>query len=252
MHGAHDGARQARHGSMPVRGGAMAKLAQRARSGSTASGCRCTSRRSRARWSRRWPRASAAARTGRSLRLLLHPRLTDRAARPHRRPRPHARPAAPQHRQPDGARARRQVQRDPGRGERRARRPTAAGLPAPRTCSLSCARCSAHDVELEVVQLRPGPARARHVAASRRWPRSWSSADPGSTATPLLMPGVSDGALLRAARHPDLRLRADEAAARTSTSGPACTAPTSASPRTQSSSARTRSHEALRRFGRRR
>ena len=132
---------------------------------------------------------------------------------------------------------RRQVQRDPRRGGGGARRPAAAGLrarrPARRAAGAARRRRRARGRAL-----RPGPGRARHVAVPHagRHPRARR---PGQHRDPAADAGGVRRALLRAARHPDLRLPADEAARRASTSGRACTAPTSASPPTRSTSART-------------
>ena len=236
------------HGSMPVRGGAMAKARARAAARSTGSGCRCTSRRSRGRWWREW-RSALPRRAGID-------------------PAPAAEPARSPNRVLDrmGERARvldpilhntvsatgpgrlRQVQRDPRAGRGRARRPPAARASRRRTCSTSCTALTGARRRARGDQARPGPARARPGAVrdARLDPRGGG---PGQHRDPAADARRLGRALLRAARHPDLRLHADAAAARTSTSGPACTAPTSASRRTRSSSARTRSARRCARFG---
>ena len=179
------------HGSMPVRGAAMAKLG--------AGRCSRLDRRRLpvhvtpvARQMVEGMAAGLGGAQGALLRLLLQPRADEPCARPHGRPRARARPDPPQHRQPDRCCARSdKFNVIPGRGGGGAGRPAAAGLRAAATCSASCARCSARTCEMEVVKHDPGPPEA-DSALFRTLGSILEEADPGSTAIPLLMPGVSD------------------------------------------------------------
>ena len=93
------------------------------------------------------------------------------------------------------------------------------------------------DVDLEVVRFDRGAAEP-DMSLFRTLAGILERADPGSTATPLLMPGVSDGRFfsrLGIQTYGFVPMKLPPG----STSGRACTGPTSASPPRQSTSART-------------
>ncbi len=186
-----------------VRGAARARLDAGARrrdgaaragaaSGSTANGCRCTSRRSRARWSRRWPARCRDAQAA-VLRLLLRPaRHRPRCSTAWATARGMLDPILHNTVSPTVRRLRRQVQRDPGRGASWCS--TAACCRAsPREHLLGELRALlGDDVEPRGRAARPRAGRARPRRCSATLAAILEQADPGSTAIPLLMPGVSD------------------------------------------------------------
>ena len=152
------------HGSLPMRGGAMARAGDSCCRRSTATPAGRTSRRSRATMiegvaktlpTPNWPTAAPVARPE---------RLTDRIARRAGRARHALRSAAAQHRQRDDRARRRKRQRHPQRDHGGYGWAHPAGLHPGRVAARSCARSLGSDVELEAVEYDIGAPAAPDMA----------------------------------------------------------------------------------------
>ena len=190
-----------------------AKLGAAAARARPAAACPCTSPRSRARWSRRSPPTLPAPRAAARCAALLVPALTAGCSALGERG-GMLRPAAAQHGQPTIVRG----------GSK------ANVIPDDRLASSSTAGCSPGSSPSELLaELRAlagverrvrGRPRTTRVAAepdlalfdtARR--TSLRELDPAAKPIPMLLPGVTDGRFFARARHPDVRLPADAAAA---------------------------------------